>query len=73
MQSYCGKRKANPRADIEELRASGKSLMPEGVEKEVDVQQMVNLLGYLKALDRKTIALTSTGSSNLSEKPEPQQ
>ena len=25
------------RADIEEIRASGKSLMPEGVEKEIDV------------------------------------
>ena len=44
-----GKQDIVPRADIDELRASGKSLMPEGVEKEVDVQQMADLLEFLTA------------------------
>ena len=39
------------RNDIEMIRASGKSLMPEGVEKEITIQQMANLLEYLKARD----------------------
>ena len=59
------------RADIEEIRASGKSLMPEGVEKEIDVQQMADLLEYLKARDRKTIALTPTAPLNPGEKTKP--
>ena len=59
------------RADIEEIRASGKSLMPEGVEKEIDVQQMADLLEYLKTRDRKTIALTPTASLNPGEKTKP--
>ncbi|MFO0942404.1 MAG: c-type cytochrome, partial [Pirellulales bacterium] len=36
------------RGEIEQLRASGKSLMPEGVEKEISVQQMADLLQFLK-------------------------
>jgi putative membrane-bound dehydrogenase-like protein len=36
------------RDQIDEMRASGKSLMPEGVEKTVSVQQMADLLEYLK-------------------------
>lgn len=43
-----GKQQEIPRADIERLRASGKSLMPEGVEKEITVQQMADLLEFLK-------------------------
>ena len=39
------------RNDIELIRASGKSLMPEGVEKEIAIQQMTDLLEYLKARD----------------------
>jgi putative membrane-bound dehydrogenase-like protein len=39
------------RNDIEIIRASGKSLMPEGVEKEITIQQMADLLEYLKARD----------------------
>ncbi|MGY8770054.1 MAG: PVC-type heme-binding CxxCH protein [Pirellulales bacterium] len=35
------------RNEIEELVASGKSMMPEGVEKLLSVQDMANLLGYL--------------------------
>ena len=37
------------RNDIDIIRASGKSLMPEGVEKEITIQQMADLLEYLKA------------------------
>jgi putative heme-binding domain-containing protein len=43
-----GKRQAIARAQIEEMRASGKSLMPEGVEKDITVQQMADLLEFLK-------------------------
>ena len=45
--------------------------MPEGVEKEIDVQQMADLLEYLKARDRKTIALTPTAPLNPGEKTKP--
>ncbi len=39
------------RNDIDTIRASGKSLMPEGVEKEITIQQMADLLEYLKSRD----------------------
>lgn len=45
------------RDDIEELRSSGVSLMPEGLEKNIDLQAMADLLAYLKNwryLDGKT-------------------
>jgi putative heme-binding domain-containing protein len=35
------------RADIEELHATGLSIMPEGLEKQIDVGQMTDLLTYL--------------------------
>jgi putative membrane-bound dehydrogenase-like protein len=35
------------RANIEELRSSGKSIMPDGMEKEISVQQMADLMAYL--------------------------
>ena len=44
-----GKQEVIARNQIDEIRASGKSLMPEGVEKEVSVQQMADLLKYLKS------------------------
>lgn len=44
-----GKQQIIPRNDIEILKASGRSLMPEGVEKDVTVQQMADLLEFLKA------------------------
>jgi putative heme-binding domain-containing protein len=44
-----GKQEVVARSQIEEIRASGKSLMPEGVEKEVSIQQMADLLAYLKS------------------------
>jgi putative membrane-bound dehydrogenase-like protein len=36
------------RADIEEMYASSRSLMPDGMEKEVSPQDMANLVGYLR-------------------------
>ena len=44
-----GKQEVIARNQIDEIRASGKSLMPEGVEKEVTVQQMADLLKFLKS------------------------
>ena len=43
-----GKQETIPRQNIEVLRASDVSLMPEGIEKEVSQQQMADLLEYLK-------------------------
>ena len=43
-----GKQQIIPRNEIEEIQATGKSLMPEGIEKEVSVQQMADLLEFLK-------------------------
>jgi putative heme-binding domain-containing protein len=43
-----GKEQTIARQEIEELQASGKSLMPEGIEKDITVQQMADLLEYLK-------------------------
>jgi putative heme-binding domain-containing protein len=36
------------RSEIEELRSTSKSLMPEGIEKEVSVEQMADVLAFLK-------------------------
>jgi putative heme-binding domain-containing protein len=36
------------RKDIDQMTASSKSLMPEGVEKEISPQDMANLIGYLR-------------------------
>lgn len=38
------------RSDIEELRSTGLSLMPEGLEKQIDQQAMADLIAYLMAL-----------------------
>ena len=40
-----------PRADIEELKSTGKSLMPEGLENQVTVQEMADLLAFLLPRD----------------------
>ncbi|MEY3175325.1 MAG: hypothetical protein RLZZ436_3239 [Planctomycetota bacterium] len=37
-----------PRNELEELRATNKSLMPEGIEKDVTVEQMADILAFLK-------------------------
>ena len=47
------------RSGIEEMRASGKSLMPEGLEKDITVQQMADLLKYLKAPNRNEISASA--------------
>ena len=39
------------RIDIDQLRSSGMSLMPEGMEKQIDRQAMADLLTYLKGID----------------------
>ena len=44
-----GKQQTIGRAEIDEIRASNVSLMPEGVEKDVTIQQMADLLEYLKS------------------------
>ena len=38
------------RSEIEELRSTGLSLMPEGLEKEIDVQTLADLLAYLEGV-----------------------
>lgn len=43
-----GREQVIARAEIEELQATRKSLMPEGIEKDVTVQQMADLLAFLK-------------------------
>ncbi|MFN9717897.1 MAG: c-type cytochrome, partial [Planctomycetota bacterium] len=43
-----GREQTVSRASIEELRSSQKSLMPEGIEKDVTVEQMADLLEFLK-------------------------
>jgi putative heme-binding domain-containing protein len=37
------------RSDIEEIRSTGKSLMPEGLEREIRPQDMIDLLEFLRA------------------------
>jgi putative heme-binding domain-containing protein len=39
------------RIDIEELRSTGLSLMPEGLERELDIPSMADLLEYLRTLE----------------------
>lgn len=49
LQLADGRLVETPRADIELFQTSDKSLMPEGVEKEISVEQMANLLEFLKS------------------------
>ena len=39
------------RIDIDQLKSTGLSLMPEGLERQIDKQQMADLLEYLKAVE----------------------
>lgn len=39
------------RIDIDEMRSTGMSLMPEGLEKQIDKQAMADLLAYLQAVE----------------------
>jgi putative heme-binding domain-containing protein len=43
-----GKSTEVPRADLDELISSGKSLMPEGMERQINVAQMADLVSYLQ-------------------------
>jgi putative heme-binding domain-containing protein len=43
-----GREQALSRSSIEELKSSTKSLMPEGIEKDVSIEQMADLLAFLK-------------------------
>lgn len=43
-----GKEETILRSDIEDLKTSGQSLMPVGLEKTIDVQQMTDLITFLK-------------------------
>ncbi|HUE70220.1 MAG TPA: PVC-type heme-binding CxxCH protein, partial [Pirellulaceae bacterium] len=45
-----GKQTVLLRSEIEQLKSSGKSLMPEGVEKEIPLADMIDLLAYLKTI-----------------------
>lgn len=38
------------RSDIESMKSSGLSIMPEGLERQIDVQAMADLIAYLRAL-----------------------
>lgn len=43
-----GREQTIPRSDIEELKTTNKSLMPEGIERDVTVEQMADVLEFLK-------------------------
>ncbi|QDU64019.1 Cytochrome c [Planctomycetes bacterium Pan216] len=44
-----GKENIVPRGDIEEMRATGKSIMPEGFEKDLSVTDLADLIAFLKS------------------------
>lgn len=44
-----------PRAQIKEIRADGKSLMPDGLEKDLSIQNMADLLEFLKKPEDKLL------------------
>jgi putative membrane-bound dehydrogenase-like protein len=48
-----GKEQVLLRGEIEELASAGRSLMPEGLEKDISKQQMADLLAYLAAQGRR--------------------
>jgi putative membrane-bound dehydrogenase-like protein len=43
-----GKRHVIPRGELEQLKSGGKSLMPEGLERDVSTAEMADILAYLK-------------------------
>lgn len=43
------KRQTVPRAEIDQMQSTGLSLMPEGFERSLDVQQMADLIAYLRS------------------------
>jgi putative membrane-bound dehydrogenase-like protein len=54
-----GKKFTIPRGELEQIKSSGKSLMPEGIERDVSAAEMVDILAYLKkaAPEPKHLAL----------------
>ena len=44
-----GKQVVLPRGELEQLKSSGKSLMPEGIERDVPPAEMTDILAYLRA------------------------
>jgi putative heme-binding domain-containing protein len=61
LQGQEGKQQTILRSDLEALQASGKSLMPEGLEKDVTPQDMANVIAYLRGsgAPRKTFGANS--------------
>ena len=47
-----GKSESVLRTDIEELRSTGKSLMPDGVEKDLTHQDLAHVIEYVKGLQK---------------------
>ena len=43
-----GREETIVRSDIEDLKTTNKSLMPEGIERDVTVEQMADVLAFLK-------------------------
>ena len=43
-----GREQIIPRNEIDEIKSSGRSLMPEGIERDVTVEQMADVLAFLK-------------------------
>jgi putative heme-binding domain-containing protein len=43
-----GRQVSVERSEVEELRSTNRSLMPEGIEKDVSIQQMADLLAFLR-------------------------
>jgi putative heme-binding domain-containing protein len=43
------------RRDIDEMTATSKSLMPEGLENEIGIQDMANLIGYVREALRSDV------------------
>jgi putative membrane-bound dehydrogenase-like protein len=56
-----GKQQTILRSELEQLQATGKSLMPEGLEKDVTPQDMANVIAYLRGsgAPRKTFGANS--------------
>ena len=47
-----GKSESVLRTDIEELRSTGKSLMPDGVEKDLTHQDIADVIDYVRTLQK---------------------
>lgn len=59
-----GKREVIPRRDIDALQSTGKSLMPEGLEKDISPQDMAALVAYLRVPTVEAEALLRSFAGN---------